>query len=112
MVLSNADYREARELRAKGHSLREIGRRIGCSGQEVWRIVREGSTRGTGRHRLQLDRVAMVKGWVPAPGHLSMSERGRGQSRTRAGRHVHGHSHRSRSGRLHRVPRSKGGWGP
>ena len=41
MVLSNADYREAREPRAEGLSLREIGRRVGCSRQEIWRNVRE-----------------------------------------------------------------------
>ena len=64
MVLNNADYGKARKLRAAGFSMRDIGRQVGCSRQEVWRIVRPGSTKGGG-----------PLPWLPGPGRLSLAER-------------------------------------
>ena len=64
MVLNNADYAKARKLRAAGLSMRDIGRQVGCSRQEVWRIVRPGSTKGGG-----------PLPWMPGPGRLTLPER-------------------------------------
>ena len=75
MVLNNGDYRMARKLRSEGLSLREIGRRIGCSRQEVLRIVRVGSTRGTARDRVTPAPIPLLQDWIPGPGRLTLADR-------------------------------------
>jgi transposase, IS30 family len=56
--------RLARRLKARGLSLREIGREVGCSHEEV-RVVLRGSSRRDGKP----DR------WTPGPGRLTLADR-------------------------------------
>ena len=64
MALTRGDHSRARKLRSEGFSLREVGRQIGCSAQEIWRICRIDSTRGT-----------YIDHWVPGPGRLTLANR-------------------------------------
>ena len=75
MVLTRGEHSKARKLRSEGYSLREIGRRIGCSHEEVRRIVRIGSTRGMRVDRNGRARAPRVKEWVPGPGRLTLAQR-------------------------------------
>jgi transposase, IS30 family len=75
MVLTRGEHSRARKLRSEGYSLREIGRRIGCSHEEVRRIVRIGSTRGMRVDRNGMARAPRVKDWVPGPGRLTLADR-------------------------------------
>ncbi len=64
MAMSRGDHSRARRLRSEGFSLREVGRQMGCSAQEIWRICRIDSTRGT-----------FIDHWVPGPGRLTLANR-------------------------------------
>jgi hypothetical protein len=57
----------ALRLRARGLSLRQIGRQVGCTGQEVWLLARG----APGRPQ------PGVVAWVPGPGRLTLCEPGR-----------------------------------
>ena len=75
MVLTRGEHSTARKLRAQGYSLREIGRQIGCSHEEVRRIVRIGSTRGMQFDRGDQTWGPRIKTWVPGPGRLTLADR-------------------------------------
>jgi transposase, IS30 family len=64
MAMTRGDHSRARRLRSEGFSLREVGRQMGCSAQEIWRICRIDSTRGT-----------FIDHWVPGPGRLTLANR-------------------------------------
>ena len=55
----------ALRLKARGLSLRQIGRQVGCTGQEVWLLARG----APGRPQPN----AVV--WVPGPGRLTLGDR-------------------------------------
>jgi transposase, IS30 family len=55
----------ALRLRARGLSLRQIGRQVGCTGQQVWLLARG----APGRPQPN----AVV--WVPGPGRLTLGDR-------------------------------------
>jgi IS30 family transposase len=58
--LSKEQRREARRLKARGWSLREIGAALGCSHESVRRIARDGFS---------------LAEWSPGPGRLTLEER-------------------------------------
>jgi IS30 family transposase len=58
--LTKEQRREARRLKARGWSLREIGGALGCSHESVRRVARD---------------VCSVEDWSPGPGRLSLAER-------------------------------------
>jgi IS30 family transposase len=60
-VLTVEQRRLALRLRAGGLTLREVGRRVGCSHEEV-RVLERGGRVG-------------ARGWDPGPGRLSLAER-------------------------------------
>jgi IS30 family transposase len=55
----------ALRLRARGLSLRQIGRQAGCTGQEVWLLARGAPGRPQPK----------VVVWVPGPGRLTLGDR-------------------------------------
>jgi len=62
-LLSVEQRREARRLKARGWSLREIAVAVGCSHESVRRLAREHGMEG------RLDE------WVPGPGRLTLADR-------------------------------------
>lgn len=62
-LLSVEQRREARRLKARGWSLREIAVAVGCSHESVRRIGREHGMEGR------------LEEWVPGPGRLTLAER-------------------------------------
>src|SRR5437763_17038267 len=62
--LSMEQRRLARRLHAKGLSLREIGRQVGCSHEVVRTVVRRASKR-----------PVRSQPWQPGPGRLTLADR-------------------------------------
>jgi IS30 family transposase len=62
--LSMEQRRLARRLHAKGLSLREIGRQVGCSHEVVRTVVRRASKR-----------PVRSEPWQPGPGRLTLADR-------------------------------------
>lgn len=58
--LTKEQRREARRLKSRGWSLREIGARLGCSHESVRRVARD---------------AFPLREWEPAPGRLTLQER-------------------------------------